>query len=101
MKLRSLEVFSQYSAFYLWFVHSEARLPSSARLFRRFRAAGANGRLDLSPEIHGKPRIVSLLVGETQLTGCLKVLVIKWSVGVGRRYPVTIQDTVYEANVSA
>ena len=46
-KIRSLVVFSQYSAFHLWFVHSEARMPSSARLFKRFRAAGTNGHLDL------------------------------------------------------
>ena len=47
-KARSLEAFSQYSAFHLWFVHSEARMPSPARLSKRFRAAGTNGRLDLS-----------------------------------------------------
>ena len=47
-KARSLEAFSQYSVFYLWFIHSEARMPSLARLFKRFRAAGTNGRLDLS-----------------------------------------------------
>ena len=28
-KARSLEVFSQYSVFHLWFVHSEARMPSN------------------------------------------------------------------------
>ena len=47
-KARSLEAFSQYSVFYLWFVHSEARMPSLARLSKRFRAAGTNGRMDLS-----------------------------------------------------
>ena len=47
-KARSLEVFSQYSVFHLWFVHSEARMPSLVRLSKRFRAAGTNGRLDLS-----------------------------------------------------
>ena len=30
------------------FVHSEARMPSLARLSKRLRAAGTNGRLDLS-----------------------------------------------------
>ena len=45
---RSFEVFSQYSAFHLWFVHSEAQMSSPARLFKRFRAAGTNGRLDLN-----------------------------------------------------
>ena len=47
-KARSLETFSQYSVFHLWFLHSEARMPSLARLSKRFRAAGTNGRLDLS-----------------------------------------------------
>ena len=47
-KARSLEAFSQYSVFHLWFVHSEARMPSLARLSERFRATGTNGRLDLS-----------------------------------------------------
>ena len=47
-KARSLEAPSQYSVFHLWFVHSEARMPSLARLSKRFRAAGTNGRLDLS-----------------------------------------------------
>ena len=47
-KARSLEAFSQYSVFHLRFVHSEARMPSLARLSKRFRAAGTNERLDLS-----------------------------------------------------
>ena len=47
-KLRSLEAFSQYSAFHLWFVHSEVRMPSLARLSKRFCAPGTNERLDLS-----------------------------------------------------
>ena len=47
-KARSLEAFSQYSVFHLWFVHSEARIPSLSTLFKRFRAAGTNGRLDLN-----------------------------------------------------
>ena len=47
-KARSLEAFPQYSVFHLWFVHSEARMPSLARLSKRFRAPGTNGRLDLS-----------------------------------------------------
>ena len=94
-KARSLEAFSQYSVFHLWFVHSEARMPSLARLSKRFRAAGTNGRLDLSltcpvslrthikdhtrydlgPDIHDEPRRVSLPVGEAQLAGCLRVQV--------------------------
>ena len=91
-KARSLEAPSQYSVFHLRFVHSEARMPSLARLSKRFRAPGTNGRLDLSltgeylrthltdhakydrgPEIHGKPRRMSLPVGEAQLAGCLRV----------------------------
>ena len=47
-KTRSLETFLQYSAFHSRFVHSEARMPSPARLSKRFRVAGTNGRLDLS-----------------------------------------------------
>ena len=42
------EVFSQYSAFHLWFVHSEARMPNPVRLSKRFHAAGTNERLDFS-----------------------------------------------------
>ena len=47
-KARSLEAFLQYSVFHLRFVHSEAQMPSLARLSKRFRAIGTNGRLDLS-----------------------------------------------------
>ena len=47
-KTRSLEEFLQYSAFYLWFIYSEARMPNPAMLSKRFRAAGTNKRLDLS-----------------------------------------------------
>ena len=47
-KARSLEARSQYSVFDLWFVHSEARMPSLARLSKRCRAPGTNGHLDLS-----------------------------------------------------
>ena len=48
IKIRSLDVFLQYSTFCLQFVHSEAQMPSPATLFNRFRAAGTNRRLDLS-----------------------------------------------------
>ena len=67
-------------------------MPSPAKLSKRFRAADTNGRLDLSltwpvsedplkdhtrydqgPEIHGKPRRVSLPFGEAQLAGCLRL----------------------------
>ena len=47
-KARSLEAFSQYSVFHLWFVHLEARMPSPVRLSKKFRAVGTNGRLNLS-----------------------------------------------------
>ena len=42
-------------------------------------------RYDRGPEIHGKPRRVSLPVGEAQLTGCLKVQVggpLEWDAGI-------------------
>ena len=80
-------------------------MPSSARLSKRFRAAGTNGRLDLSlslgkhlrthlkdhtrydqgPEIHSEPRRVSLAFGEAQLAGCLKVWIggsLEWDTGI-------------------
>ena len=47
-KIQNLKEFLQYSAFHLWFVHSEARMLSAARLSKRFRAAGTDGRLHLS-----------------------------------------------------
>ena len=47
-KARSPEAFLQYFVFHLRFVHSEARMPSLARLSKGFRAAGTNERLDLS-----------------------------------------------------
>ena len=47
-KARNLEVFSQYFVFHLWFVHSEAQMPSLARLSKSFHTAGTNRRLDLS-----------------------------------------------------
>ena len=34
IKIWSLKVFSQYSAFHLWFVYSEVQMPSPARLFK-------------------------------------------------------------------
>ena len=76
-------------------------MPSPARLFKRFCAAGTIERLDFSlswrgpedslkrydqgPEIHGKPRKVSLPVSEAHLAGCVKVLVsgpLKWDAGI-------------------
>ena len=43
-----LKAFSQYSVFHLRFVHLEVRMPSLARLSKRFCVAGTNRRLDLS-----------------------------------------------------
>ena len=48
IKTRSLKVFSRYSTFHLWFSHLEARMPSRARLSKRFCAAGINERLDFN-----------------------------------------------------
>ena len=42
-KTRILEASLQYTAFNLWFVHSEALMPTAARLSERFRAAGKTG----------------------------------------------------------
>ena len=42
-------------------------------------------RYDQGPEIHGKPRRVSLPVGEAQLAGCLKVWIsgpLEWDAGI-------------------
>ena len=70
-------------------------MSSPASLFNRFHAVDTKGRLDLGlslgkhmrtylkehttygqgPEIHGKPRKVSLLVGKAQQARCLKIWV--------------------------
>ena len=75
-------------------------VPSLARLFKRFCTAGTNGHLELSlfwqasedctrydqdPEIHNKPKRVSLPVSKAQVVGCLKVLVggpLEWDPGI-------------------
>ena len=79
-------------------------MPSPARLYKRFRAAGKMDawilvslgehlrtplkrpyRYDQGPEIHGRPRRVSLLVGEAQLAGCRKVWIsgsLQWDAGI-------------------
>ena len=44
----SPEDFLQYSVFYLWIIHSEARMPCPARLSKRFHSSSTNGRPDLS-----------------------------------------------------
>ena len=50
-KARSLEAPSQYSVFHLRFVHSEARMPSLARLSKRFRAADTDAEKLVLPTI--------------------------------------------------
>ena len=82
-------------------------MPSSARLLKGSRATGTNERLNLNlfwpasedplddntkydqgPQIHGEPRRVSLNPESVD----------KWSVGVGRRHPVTIFPFFLEKN---
>ena len=61
-------------------------------------------RYDRGPEIHGKPRRVSLPVGEAQLAGCLRVQVgdpLKCGTQASSNYAQgVVQDTVDEARVS-
>ena len=108
-KARSLEAFLQYSVFHLWFVHSEGRMPSLARLSKRFRAAGTNGRLDLSftwrvSEDPLKrsykiwsgsrdPRQAKESVAPSRRSsaGWMPGSIGRWSVEVGRRRPVTMR----------
>ena len=62
-------------------------------------------RYDQGPEIHGKSRKVSLPIGEVQLAGCLKILVsgpfLSGMQASSDYAQGVIQDTVYEASVSA
>ena len=103
-KARSLEAFPQYSVFHLWFVHSEARMPSLARFPKDSAHLAQTGvwilvslsqylrthlkdhtRHDRGPKIHGEPRRVSLPFGEAQMAGCLRVQVggpLEWDAGV-------------------
>ena len=111
---RSLKVFSQYSAFHLWFVHSEARMPSLARCLKDSVQLAQMGvwilvslgkhlksylkdhiRYDQSPEIHGGPKRVSLKVGVAQLAGWLESIG-KWFVELGRRHPVTMHKASFK-----
>ena len=92
---------------------------SLAKLSKRFRVAATNGRLDLSltwrvsedslknhtkydrgPEIHGKPRKVSLPVGEAQLAGCLRVVCWSGTQASSDYAQGVVQDTVHKASVS-
>ena len=47
-------------------------------------------RYDQGPGIHGEPRRVSLPVSEAQ-AGWMPKSIGKWSLGVGRRHPVTMR----------
>ena len=62
-----------------------------------------HARYDRSPEIHGKPRRVSLPFGEAQLAGCLRVHVgVRWS-GTQASSNYTqgvVQDNVDDASVN-
>ena len=49
-------------------------------------------RYDQGPEIHGKSRRDSLSFGEAQMPESIG----RWSVGVGRRYPVTLRKTSFK-----
>ena len=60
-------------------------------------------RYDQGPEIHGKPRRVSLLVDKSQLAGCLKVWVSGLLEGTWASSDYAqgaIHDPVYEASES-
>ena len=91
-------------------------MPRRAKLFKSFRAAGTNGRLDLGLflgehlqihlkdhtkydkglEIHGKTRRVLFLVVEAQLAGCLSKNMGKLSFRVGQRHPVTMRKASFK-----
>ena len=113
-KARSLEAPLQYSVFHLWFVHSEARMPSLARLSKRFCAAGTNGRLDLSLTWRASedplkisykiwsgcrdPRWAKESIASIRRssTGWMAESIGRWSVGVGRRHPVTMRKALFK-----
>ena len=113
-KTRSLEAFSQYSVFHSWFVHSEARMPSLARLPKRFRAAGTNGRLDLSltwrvsEDLLKRPYKIwsgsrdsrwakeSVTPSRRSSASWMSESTGRWSVGVGRRHPVTMRKASFK-----
>ena len=85
-------------------------MPSLEKLSKRLRAAGTNERLDLSltwrvsdlkdhtrydrgPEIHSEPRRVSLPFCEA---GWVPESIGRWSVGMGRRHPVTMRKASFK-----
>ena len=108
MKTWSLDVFSQYSTFHLWFVYSKARMPSPARLFKRLRAPGTNGCLNLSLSWRASENTLkrpykirsgsanprqakeSVASSRRSSTGWMPESMGKWSVGMKRRHPVTM-----------
>ena len=102
-KARSLQAFSQYSAFVICPFRSTNAKSSkgcpkdSAQLVQTgvwiLVSLGEylrthlidHARYDRGPEIHVEPRRVSLPVGEAQLAGCLKVQVgglLEWDAGI-------------------
>ena len=103
-KARSLEAFSQYSVFHcglciqkrgcqVWqgCPKDSAQLAQTGvwilvLLGEYLRThLKDHARYDRGPEIHGKPRRVSLPFGEAQLTGCLRVQVngpLEWDAGI-------------------
>ena len=113
-KTRSLEAPSQYSVFHLWFVHSEARMSSLARLPKRFRVADTNGRLDfsltwrVSEDLLKRPYRIwlrsrdpqwakeSVTLSRQSSAGWIPESTGRWSVGVGRRHPVTMHKASFK-----
>ena len=71
----------------------------------RFQVPPWNLANDQGPGIHHYPKRVSLLVGEAQLAGYLKIIG-RWSVKMGPRHPGdnaqgVIENTVYETSINA
>ena len=113
-KAWSLEAFSQYSVFHLWFVHSEAQMPNLARLSKRFRAADTNGRLDfsltwrVSEDPLKRPYKIwsgsrdprwakeSIAPIRRSSDGWMSESIRRLSVGVGRRHPVTMRKASFK-----
>ena len=105
-KARSLEAFSQYSVFHLYYNLSIQRRgcqvwqgcpKDSVQLAQTgvwiLVSLGEHlkthlidhARYDQGPEIHGEPRRVSLPFGEAQVAGCLRVQVggpLEWDAGI-------------------
>ena len=104
MKTRNLDTFLRYSAFHLQFVYGEAQILSPESCLIDSAQLAQTGvqilvslgeylrtylkdhtRYDQGAGLHDKPKRVSLLVGEAQLAGCLKVWVsglLGWDAGI-------------------